>query len=63
MKLAGAYVNDNIYEQLVAHAASQNRTLAGQCRHLFDRFLKEQESASSKPAPAKNPAKKKGGAK
>jgi hypothetical protein len=40
MKLAGAYINDDTYERLVALAAANNRTLAGQCRHLFDRALK-----------------------
>ncbi|MDI1313805.1 hypothetical protein [Prosthecobacter sp.] len=40
MKLAGAYINDDTYERLVALALSHNRTLAGQCRHLFDRALK-----------------------
>ncbi len=39
MKLAGAYINDGTYERLVALAAANNRTLAGQCRHLFDRAL------------------------
>jgi hypothetical protein len=39
MKLAGAYINDDKYERLVALAESNNRTLAGQCRHLFDRAL------------------------
>ena len=62
MKLAGAYVNDDIYTKLVAYAASNNRTLAGQIRHLFDRFLEEQETASSKPTSTKAP-RKKGGAK
>ena len=40
MKLAGAYINDDTYARLVALAAANNRTLAGQCRHLFDRALK-----------------------
>ena len=40
MKLAGAYVNDETYERLAALAAASNRTLAGQCRHLFDRALR-----------------------
>lgn len=40
MKLAGAYIHDDTYERLVALAMSNNRTLAGQCRHLFDRALK-----------------------
>lgn len=35
MKLAGAYVNDDLYEKMVALAEQNNRTLAGQCRHLF----------------------------
>ncbi len=39
MKLAGAYINDDKYERLVALAEQNNRTLAGQCRHLFDRAL------------------------
>ncbi|WP_395753785.1 hypothetical protein [Prosthecobacter sp.] len=39
MKLAGAYIHDEKYERLVALAESNNRTLAGQCRHLFDRAL------------------------
>jgi hypothetical protein len=39
MKLAGAYINEEKYARLVALAASNNRTLAGQCRHLFDRAL------------------------
>lgn len=40
MKLAGAYINDDTYERLVALAAANNRTLAGECRHLFDRALR-----------------------
>ena len=40
MKLAGAYINDETYGRLAALAAANNRTLAGQCRHLFDRALK-----------------------
>ena len=40
MKLAGAYINDEAYGRLAALAAANNRTLAGQCRHLFDRALK-----------------------
>lgn len=40
MKLAGAYINDDTYGRLVALAAANNRTLAGQCRHLFDRALR-----------------------
>ncbi|MFC5457299.1 hypothetical protein [Prosthecobacter fluviatilis] len=39
MKLAGAYINDETYGRLVALAAANNRTLAGECRHLFDRAL------------------------
>lgn len=39
MKLVGAYVNDETYERLAALAAANNRTLAGQCHHLFDRAL------------------------
>ncbi|MBB5031471.1 hypothetical protein [Prosthecobacter vanneervenii] len=42
MKLAGAYINDATYERLAALAAANNRTLAGQCRHLFDRALRGQ---------------------
>jgi len=40
MKLAGAYINDDTYGRLVKLAAANNRTLAGQCRHLFDRALR-----------------------
>ncbi len=40
MKLAGAYIHDETYERLAALAAANNRTLAGQCRHLFDRALR-----------------------
>ena len=40
MKLAGAYINDETYGRLVALAAANNRTLAGECRHLFDRALR-----------------------
>lgn len=40
MKLAGAYIQDVTYVKLVALAESNNRTLAGQCRHLFDLALK-----------------------
>ena len=40
MKLAGAYINDDTYGRLVALAAANNRTLAGECRHLFDRALR-----------------------
>lgn len=39
MKLAGAYINDDKYVRLVALAEQNNRTLAGQCVHLFDRAL------------------------
>jgi hypothetical protein len=40
MKLAGAYIQDETYAKLVALAEANNRTLAGQCRHLFDLALK-----------------------
>lgn len=40
MKLAGAYVNDDTYHRLVALAQVNNRTLAGQCRHIYDRALR-----------------------
>lgn len=40
MKLAGAYIQDDTYERLAALAAANNRTLAGECRHLFDRALR-----------------------
>lgn len=43
MKLAGAYINDEKYERLVALAEAIGRTLAGQCRHLFDRALSAAE--------------------
>ncbi len=49
MKLAGAYINDDTYERLVALAAANNRTLAGQCRHLFDRALKGQPQVPDAP--------------
>ncbi len=50
MKLAGAYINDDTYERLVALAVSSNRTLAGQCRHLFDRALKGDLTVPDGPA-------------
>ena len=56
MKLAGAYINDETYERLVALAAANNRTLAGQCRHLFDRALKGQLQVQDAPAAAGKPA-------
>lgn len=49
MKLAGAYVHDDTYQRLVALAIANNRTLAGQCRHLFDRALRENMPADSSP--------------
>ncbi len=36
MKLVGAYINDELFKRLVALAEANNRTLAGQCRHLFE---------------------------
>ncbi len=47
MKLAGAYINDKTYEALVGLATANNRTLAGQCRHLFDRALRGDTAVSS----------------
>lgn len=55
MKLAGAYINDDTYERLAALAAENNRTLAGQCRHLFDRALRgelEVPACTPQPSPA-----------
>lgn len=52
MKLAGAYINDDTYGRLVALAAANNRTLAGQCRHLFDRALKGDLQVPDAPAAA-----------
>jgi len=56
MKLAGAYINDDTYERLVALAVSNNRTLAGQCRHLFDRALKGELSVPDAPTAKTQPA-------
>lgn len=56
MKLAGAYINDDTYERLVALALSHNRTLAGQCRHLFDRALKGGLQVPDAPRAAEKPA-------
>lgn len=50
MKLAGAYINDDTYERLVAMAAANNRTLAGECRHLFDRALRGELQVPEAPA-------------
>jgi hypothetical protein len=55
MKLAGAYINDDTYERLVALALSHNRTLAGQCRHLFDRALKGDLQVPDAPRAAVKP--------
>lgn len=52
MKLAGAYINDDTYGRLVALAAANNRTLPGQCRHLFDRALKGDLQVPDAPAAA-----------
>ncbi|MBN8422158.1 MAG: hypothetical protein J0L73_24805 [Verrucomicrobia bacterium] len=52
MKLAGAYINDDTYERLVALAAANNRTLAGECRHLFDRALRGELQVPVGPAAA-----------
>lgn len=49
MKLAGAYINDDKYTALVTLAANNNRTLAGQCRHIFDKALREASSTPGKP--------------
>lgn len=49
MKLAGAYINDESYAGLVALAAANNRTLAGQCRHLFDKALRDHSSDPAQP--------------
>ncbi len=59
MKLAGAYINDDTYERLVALAMSNNRTLAGQCRHLFDRALKGELQVPDAPCGAGQPAGRK----
>lgn len=57
MKLAGAYINDDKYERLVALAESNNRTLAGQCRHLFDRALSgELQVPECRPVGRREPA-------
>ncbi len=53
MKLAGAYINDDTYEALVALATKNNRTLAGQCRHLFANAL----AAEAAPMPSAKIAK------
>ena len=60
MKLAGAYINDDTYERLVALAVSNNRTLAGQCRHLFDRALKGELSVPDAPAAKAQPVAARG---
>ena len=52
MKLAGAYIHDETYEKLLALAVSNNRTLAGQCRHLFDRALRGELQVPDAPARA-----------
>lgn len=44
MKLAGAYINNDTYKKLIAIADKNNRTLAGQCRHLFDACIKADEA-------------------
>jgi hypothetical protein len=49
MKLAGAYINDDTYERLVALAAAHNRTLAGECRHIFDRALRGDSANPEQP--------------
>lgn len=56
MKLAGAYIQDDKYDALVALAEKNNRSLAGQCRHLFDLSLKE-EAALNPPEPSARIAK------
>ena len=47
MKLAGAYIDDETYGRLVTLAAANNRTLANECRHLFDRALKGELAATT----------------
>ena len=56
MKLAGAYINDDTYGRLVALAAANNRTLAGQCRHLFDRALRGELQVPDDPGTAQQQA-------
>ncbi len=57
MKLAGAYINDDTHEKLVARARARNRTLAGHCRDLFNRDLREAaESANHNPPPNAMPS-------
>lgn len=51
MKLAGAYIHDEKYEQLVALGKLHNRTLAGECRHIFDRALRGELQVPNAPPP------------
>lgn len=44
MKLAGACIKDDTCAKLVAIAIKENRTLAGQCRHLFDNCIRDHET-------------------
>ncbi len=55
MKLAGAYINDDKYERLVALAEANNRTLAGQCRHLFDQALANELKKPTRPTTVTTP--------
>ncbi|MFZ2276591.1 MAG: hypothetical protein WAW39_02285 [Prosthecobacter sp.] len=41
LKLAGAYIPEGKYEALVKLAKASNRSLAGQCRHIYDQALLE----------------------
>lgn len=56
-KLAGAYIPEKTYESLKRLARKEHRTLADQCRHLFDRALSGDLSVpaakAAKPQPAK----------
>ena len=55
MKLAGAYIEESKYAALAALARRNHRTLADQCRCLYDRAL---EGDLVPQPPVKMPAKR-----
>lgn len=58
MKLAGAYVNDDTYEKLCLLARANNRTLAGECRHIYDRALRRTLDVPNAPPQIITPPKR-----
>lgn len=49
LKLAGAYIPDAMYQGLVKLAQANNRTLAGQCRAIYDQALANPKEPALKP--------------